>query len=68
MSEVAMALAQRKPSVPTSSVQLSRNAKGDVQFTVDVTLPDADEAADKAVAIFNDLSDLYPREPNGDTV
>jgi len=60
-----MALAQRKPSEPTSSVQISLNAKGDVQFVVDVTAKNATEAALEARVLFDQLRAAYPRDPNG---
>ena len=44
-----------------ASVELTRNAKGDVQISVKITDDDADEAHRQAVAIFDALDKLYPR-------
>ena len=44
-----------------ASVELSRNAKGDVQFSVKVTDDDPDAAHAAAVAIFDALEEKYPR-------
>ena len=65
LSDVALALATRR-SDPTSKVELSLNAKGDVQISVDVTDPDPKLAADQASALFDVLRAKYPRS-NGDT-
>ena len=62
--EVALALASRR-SDPVSKVELSLNAKGDVQIAVDVSDPDPKAAADKASKLFDVLRAKYPRE-NGE--
>jgi len=65
LSDVALALATRR-SDPTSKVELSLNAKGDVQISVDVNDPDPKIAADTASKLFDVLRAAYPRE-NGTT-
>ena len=65
LSDVALALATRR-SDPTSKVELSLNAKGDVQISVDVTDTDPAKAAQQAKDIFDTLRTQYPRE-NGAT-
>ena len=60
LSDVALALATRR-SDPTSKVELSRNAKGDVQISVDVTDTDPEVAAAKAADLFDVLRARYPR-------
>ena len=61
LSDVALALATRR-SDPTSKVELSLNAKGDVQISVDVTDPNPKVAADQASKLFDVLRAKYPRE------
>jgi len=61
VSDIALALAQRR-SDPVSKVELSLNAKGDVQISVDVSDTDPRKAADVAAVIFSDLRAKYPRE------
>lgn len=63
--EVAMQLAAKKPSEPTSKVSLTWNAKGDVQIEVDVSDADTKAAADRASKTFDVLRAKYPRE-NGE--
>jgi len=65
LSDVALALATRRAD-PTSKVELSLNAKGDVQIAVDVTDTDPAVAAEKAADLFDVLRAKYPRE-NGAT-
>jgi hypothetical protein len=65
VSQLAMQLASRTPANPTSSVELSLNAKGDVQIKVDVQDRDADAAAKKAAELFDLLYAAYPRDTNG---
>lgn len=65
VSDIALALAQRPRSEPTSSVSLTLNAKGDVQIVVDVTDTDPTLAAGVAGDIFDVLRAKYPRE-NGE--
>lgn len=62
LSDVALALATKRPSEPTSSVSLTLNAKGDVQISVDVTATDPKAAADQASNLFDVLRAKYPRE------
>src|SRR5690348_1118783 len=45
LAQVALTQAQRPRSEPVSTVQLSLNARGDTQITVDVDDPDPAEAA-----------------------
>jgi len=61
LSDVALALATRR-SDPVSKVELSLNAKGDVQISVDVTDTDPGKAAAEASHIFDVLRAKYPRE------
>jgi len=61
LSDVALALATRR-SDPTSKVELSLNAKGDVQIAVDVTDVDPKKAAQEAMHLFDVLRAKYPRE------
>lgn len=61
LSDVALALATRR-SDPVSKVELSLNAKGDVQIAVDVTDPDPKVAAEQASNLFDVLRAKYPRE------
>jgi hypothetical protein len=64
VSDIALALATRR-SDPTSSVELSLNAKGDVQIKVDVNDPDPAVAAKQAGDLFDVLRAKYPRQ-NGE--
>ena len=67
VSQLALQLASRQPSNPTSSVKLTRNASGNVQIDVDVTDRDPDVAAEKARELFDRLVEVYPRvNGNGD--
>lgn len=66
LSDVALALATRR-SDPLSKVELSLNAKGDVQIAVDVTDPDPAVAAQQAADLFDVLRTRYPRENGGET-
>lgn len=61
VSDIALALATRR-SDPVSKVELSLNAKGDVQISVDVSDADPKVAAQRARDIFNTLRAEYPRE------
>lgn len=61
VSDIALALATRR-SDPVSKIELSLNAKGDVQIAVDVTDADPSVAAARARDIFNTLRAEYPRE------
>lgn len=55
-------MASRRPSDPTSSVELTVNAKGDVQMKVDVNDVDPYAAAKTAGDILDILRAKYPRE------
>jgi hypothetical protein len=61
VSDIALALATRR-SDPASKVELSLNAKGDVQISVDVSDTDPGKAASVARDIFNTLRAEYPRQ------
>ena len=61
VSQLALQLASRAPVNPTSSVQLSLNAKGDVQIAVDVNDRDAHRAMELAQELFDALQAKYPR-------
>ena len=49
-------------SEPKDSVEISRNAKGIVQFTVKVYRETIEDAKANAIAIFNELSAMYKSE------
>lgn len=59
--EVTMTLLQRAPAPPESAVELTRNAKGDVQIGVTVRGHDAEDVEQLACAIFDRLAAKYPR-------
>jgi hypothetical protein len=61
VSDIALALATRR-SDPVSKVELSLNAKGDVQISVDVSDTDPAVAAKQAGDLFDVLRAKYPRE------
>ena len=61
VSDIALALATRR-SDPVSKVELSLNAKGDVQISVDVSDADPAKAAQQAADLFDVLRAKYPRE------
>ena len=61
VSDIALAMATRR-SDPVSKVELSLNAKGDVQIAVDVTDTDPAAAAQQAADLFDVLRAKYPRE------
>lgn len=65
--QLALALATRR-SDPLSKVELSLNAKGDVQISVDVTDTDPATAAKQASDLFDALRAKYPRENGGTTL
>ena len=62
VSDIALAMATRRPSDPVSKVELSLNAKGDVQIAVDVNDSDPANAAKVAADLFDVLRAKYPRE------
>ena len=66
MSDVALALATRT-SDPVSKVELSLNAKGDVQIDVAVSDTDPQNAATVAADLFDVLRAKYPRTNGGET-
>ena len=61
VSDIALAMATRR-SDPVSKVELSLNAKGDVQIAVDVSDTDPAKAAQAAADLFDVLRAKYPRE------
>lgn len=61
VSDIALAMATRR-SDPVSKVELSLNAKGDVQIGVDVSDTDPGAAAKLAKDIFDTLRAHYPRQ------
>jgi hypothetical protein len=61
VSDIALALATRR-SDPVSKVELSLNAKGDVQISVDVSDTDPAVAAKQAGDLFDVLRAKYPRD------
>jgi len=62
VSDIALALANRR-SDPVQTVALTRNAKGDVQITVDVTGGDVKQCGRLAEAEFKRLSRVFPLSP-----
>lgn len=62
VSDIALAMASRRPSEPVSKVDLSLNAKGDVQISVDVSHADPAVAAQQAADVFDVLRAKYPRQ------
>jgi hypothetical protein len=69
LHEVTMAAMGRRPAEPESSVEITRNAKGDFQFAVTVRAGDAEQAYTQAVALADNLVARYPRAVagNGET-
>lgn len=67
LHEVTMQALSRPPSAPENMVELSRNAKGDFQFTVAVRGPDADACYDTALRLVGELRAAFPHssETNG---
>lgn len=59
--ELALRAAQRQPLVPEHSVDLTRNAKGDVQIALTVRGGDLAEVERSATASFERLCERYPR-------
>ena len=62
VSDIALAMATRRPSDPVSKVELSLNAKGDVQIGIDVSHTDPKVAAQQASDLFDVLRAKYPRQ------
>jgi hypothetical protein len=65
LHEVTLAFANRTPAPPESSVTISRNARGIIQFEVTVRHESALTAREVAVVLADELASLYPY-PNGD--
>jgi len=59
--ELALQAAQRQPLVPEHSLDLTRNAKGDVQIGLTVRGGDLAEVEASATAAFDRLCARYPR-------
>ena len=65
LHEVTMAALTRPHAEPESMVELTRNAKGDVQITVTVRASDVHACEQLAVGVFDRLTAQYPRGGNG---
>lgn len=65
LHEVTMAALNRSAAPPEHSIDVTRNAKGDYQFSVTVRGHDADEVAAKAIELTSKLAVQYPRENGG---
>lgn len=66
VSDIALALATKRPSEPLTKVTLTdANAKGVVQITVDVNHAEPGTAAEIAGNLYDILRAKYPREANG---
>jgi hypothetical protein len=59
--ELALQAAQRQPLVPEHSLDLTRNAKGDVQIALTARGGDLAEVERSATAAFDRLCGKYPR-------
>jgi hypothetical protein len=55
-----MAFAKRQPSPPEHSVEMSRNARGVVQFSVTVRGADPSDCHSEAERLFDALNAAYP--------
>lgn len=62
LHEVTLAALNRKPAEPESAVEVTRNAKGDYQFTVTVRGLDVQACRDEAVRLADELAAHFPRE------
>lgn len=62
LHEVTMAALQRSAAPPEHAVEISRNAKGDFQFSVTVRGFDVEQVYVDATSIASRLAGLYPRE------
>jgi hypothetical protein len=60
--ELALQAAQRQPNLAEHSLDLTRNAKGDVQIALTVRGSDLAELEASATAAFDRLCDKYPRQ------
>ena len=58
--ELALQAAQRQPLVPEHSLDLTRNAKGDVQIGLTVRGGDLDAVEQSATSAFDRLCRKYP--------
>lgn len=58
--ELALQAAQRLPSVPEHSLDLTRNAKGDVQIALTVRGGDLADVERSATEAFDRLCEKYP--------
>lgn len=58
--ELALQAAQRQPTVPEHSLDLTRNAKGVVQIGLTVRGGDLAEVESSATTTFDRLCDRYP--------
>lgn len=58
--ELAMAQAQRPTAAPEHSVDISRNAKGQHQYTVTIRGTDAQGVLDEAMRLAAQLETAYP--------
>jgi hypothetical protein len=66
LHEITMAALTRAASPPEQTVELTRNAKGDVQVSLTVRGHDLDAVLGQAQAAFDALLAKYPRhEANG---
>jgi hypothetical protein len=59
--ELALQAAQRQPLVPEHSLDLTRNARGNVQIALTVRGGDLAEVERSATASFDRLCERYPR-------
>ena len=59
--ELAMLVAARQPTVPEHSLELTRNAKGDVQIALTVRSGDLAALEADGTAAFDRLCTKYPR-------
>jgi hypothetical protein len=64
--ELALQAAQRQPVQAEHSLDLTRNAKGDIQIALTVRGADLDQVEAEAVASFDRLCDRYPRAESTD--
>lgn len=63
LHEVTIAALTQRQRPQSETVELSRNARGDVQFTVSVTVLDGEtlkDASDRAEIAFDHLASKYP--------
>jgi hypothetical protein len=61
--ELSMAHAQRSSALPEHTVDISRNAKGQVQFAVAIRGTDAQAVLDEAMRVAAVLEAAYPFLP-----